>query len=125
MAQKHMGTDVLIEHVTKKLNGFADAVSRGKPSVTLNTHLKKGFTTNAAAFACLQVSPAVNQVVLKQYQPGPDLLFHIECILLDNNTNALPLLYKSNSGQIVPEQTITFNFAANNWSWTLALETYP
>ena len=103
MAQKHLGIGVLIKNVIGKLNGFADAVSRGKPSVTLNTHLKKDFTTNAAAFACLQISPAVNQVVLKQYQPSPDLLSHIECILLDNDTDALPLLCKSNLGQIVLE----------------------
>ena len=53
MAQKHLGIDVLIEHVIKKLNGFADAVSRSEPSVTLDTHLKKDFTTNDAVFACL------------------------------------------------------------------------
>ena len=41
MAQKHLGINVLIEHVIRKLNGFADAVSRGEPSVTLDTHLKK------------------------------------------------------------------------------------
>ena len=53
MAQKYLGIDVVIEHVIGKLNGFADAVTRGKPSVTLNTNLKKYFTTNDAAFACL------------------------------------------------------------------------
>ena len=73
MAQKNLDIDVIIEHVIGKFNGFADAVSRGEPSVTLDTHLKKYFTTNAAAFAGLQVSPAVNQVVLKQYQPSPHL----------------------------------------------------
>jgi len=91
MAQKHLGMDVLIEHVIGELNGFTDAVSRGEPSVTLNTHLKKDFTTNTAASACLQVSSAVNQVVLKQYQPSPDLLSHI-VHFMDNDTDALPLL---------------------------------
>ena len=119
MAQKHLEIKVLIEHVIEKLNGFADTVSRGEPPVTLDTHLKKDFTTNNAVFACLQVSPAVHQVILHQYQPSPEFLSHIECILLGNDTDALPLLCKSNSGQIVPEQTITFNFAANNWRWTL------
>ena len=120
MAQKNLGIDVIIERVIGKLNGFADAVSRGELAITLDTHLKKDFTTNDAAFACLQVSPVVKQVALKQYQPSPDLLSHIECFLLDNNTDDLPELCKSNSGQIVPGQTITFNFATNNWSWTLA-----
>ena len=119
MAQKNLGIDVIIEHVIGKLNGFADAVSIGEPSVTLDTHLKKDFTTTAAAFACLQVSPAATQVVLKQYQPSPDLLSHIESILLGKDTDNLPVLCKSNSGPIVPEQTITFDFAANNWSWIL------
>ena len=41
MAQEHLGIDILIEHVIRKLNRFSDAVSRGEPSVTLNTHLKK------------------------------------------------------------------------------------
>ena len=40
MAQKHLGIDVLIEHIIRKLNGIADAVSRCEPSVTLNKHLK-------------------------------------------------------------------------------------
>ena len=120
MAQKYLGIDVIIEHVIGKLNGFADAVSRGEPSVTLDTHLKKDFTTNAAAFACLQVSPAVKQVALKRFQPHPDLLLHIEYILLDKDTDDLPELCKSNSGQVVPGQTIRFVFAVNNWSWTLA-----
>ena len=51
MAQKNLGIDVIIEHVIGILNGFADTVSRGEPSVTLDTHLKKDFTTNDAAFA--------------------------------------------------------------------------
>ena len=53
MAQKHLGINVLIEHVIRKLNDFADAVSRGDPSVTLDKHLEKDFTTNAAALVCL------------------------------------------------------------------------
>ena len=59
IAQKNLGIDVIIDHVIGILNGFADAVSRGEPSVTLDKHLKKDFSTNAAAFACLQVSPIV------------------------------------------------------------------
>ena len=59
MAQKNLGIDVIIDHIIVILNGFTDAVSRGKLSVTLNTHLKKNFSTNAATFACLQVIPAV------------------------------------------------------------------
>ena len=116
MAQKNLGIDVIIDHVIGILNGFADAVSRGEPSVTLDTHLKKDFSTNVAVFACLQVSPTVRQVALKHFQPSPDLLSHIECILWDKDTDDLPELCKSNSGQIVPGQTITFDFAANNWS---------
>ena len=41
MAQKYLGINVIIKHVIGKLNGFADTVSRGKPSITLDTHLKK------------------------------------------------------------------------------------
>ena len=41
MAQKNLGIDVIIDHIIGILNGFADAVSRGVPSVTLNTYLKK------------------------------------------------------------------------------------
>ena len=68
MAQKNLGIDVIIDHVIGLLNGFADAVSRGEPSVTLDIYLKKlkkDFSNNAAPFACLQVSPAVKQVALK------------------------------------------------------------
>ena len=120
MAQKYLGIDVIIDHIIGILNGFADAVSRGFPAVTLNTHLKKDFSTNAAAFSYLQVSPSVKQVALKHFQPSLDLLSHIKCILLGRDTENLPELCKTNSKQIVPKQTITFDFAANNWSWTLA-----
>ena len=119
MAQKNLGINVIIDHVIGILNGFADAVSRGVPKITLDSHLKKDLATNDAAFACLQVSPAVKQVALKRFQPHPDLLSHIEYILLDKDTSDLPKLCKSNSGQIVQGQTITFDFAANDWSWTL------
>ena len=124
MVQKNLGTDVIIDHIIWILNGFADAVSRGKPSVTLDGHLKKDFSTNAAAFSCLQVSPVVKQVAFKNFQPSPDFLLHIECILLDKDMNDLLELCKSNLGQIVSGQTITLDFAANNWSWTLAWRTY-
>ena len=40
-------------HVKGKLNGFVDAVRRGLPSLTLDTHLKKYFPTNKSALACL------------------------------------------------------------------------
>ena len=102
MAQQNLGIDVIIDRVIRILNSFADAVSRGKPSVILNTHFNKYFSTNAAAFACLQVSPVVKQVALQHFQPSPDFLLHIEYILLDKDTDDLPELYKSNLGQIVP-----------------------
>ena len=120
MAQKNLGIDVIIDHVIGILNGFADAVSRGVSSITLDSHLKKDFATNEAAFACLQVNPSVKQVALPRFQPSLELMSHIECILLDKSTDILPELCKNNSGQIAPEQTITFDFSANNWSWTLA-----
>ena len=41
MAQKNLGIDVIIDHVIGILNGFADAVSRGVPSITLDSHLMK------------------------------------------------------------------------------------
>ena len=41
MAKKNLGINVIIDHVIGILNGFADAVSRDKLSVTLDTHLKK------------------------------------------------------------------------------------
>ena len=81
MAQKNLGIDVIIDHVIGILNGFVDTVNRGKPSVTLNTHLKKDYPTNPAAFTCLQVSLAVKQVALKHFQLSPDLLSHIENLI--------------------------------------------
>ena len=39
MGQKHLGIDLRIVHVRGKQNGFADAVSRGIPTTTLETHL--------------------------------------------------------------------------------------
>ena len=59
MGQKHLSLDLIIDHVAGLLNGFSDAVSRGIPSTTLNTKLKKDFPTNEATFACLQVNPSV------------------------------------------------------------------
>ena len=94
MDKKNLGIDVIVDHVIGILNGFADAVSRGVPSVTLDTPLKKDFSTNAAAFACLQVSLSVKQVALMCFQPSQDLLAHIECILLDRSTDNLPELCK-------------------------------
>ena len=41
MGQKYVGIDIIVEHVLGKVNGFADAVSRGRPSKTLTTILKK------------------------------------------------------------------------------------
>ena len=67
MAQENLIINVIIDHIIGILNGFADAVSRGKPYVTLDTHLKNYFSTKAIAFACLQVSPAVKQVALKRF----------------------------------------------------------
>ena len=92
MAQKNLGTDVIIEHVIRILNGFADAVSRVVPSITLDSHLKKDFATNEAAFACLQVNPLVKQVALPRFQPSQELMLHIEYILLDKSTDSLPEL---------------------------------
>ena len=120
MAQKNLEINMIIDHVIGILNGFIDAVSRGVPSTTLDTHLNTDFSTNKAAFACLQVSPSVKQVALRRFQPSLDLMLHIMCILLDRSTDHLPELCKNNSGQIVPERAITFYFAANSWSWTLA-----
>ena len=98
MAQKNIRIKMIIDHVIGILNGFADAVSRGVPSITLNTHLKKDFFTNKAAFVCLQVSPSVKQVTLRRFQPSLDLMLHIKCILLDKSTDNLPELCKNNSG---------------------------
>ena len=120
MTQKNLGIDVIINHVIGILNCYTDIINRGDPSVTLDTNPQKDFFTNAAAFACLQVSSTVKQVALKHFQPSPDFLLHIEYIILDKDTNNLPELCKSNSGQIVPGQIIIFDFAENNWSRTLA-----
>ena len=103
MAQENLGIDVIIDYVIGMLNGFADTVSRGVPSVTLNTHLNKDFSISAAAFACLQVSLSVKQVTLKYFQLSPDLLLHIKCILLDRSMENLLELCKSNLGQIFPK----------------------
>ena len=92
MAQKNLGIDVIIDHVIGILNGFADPVSRGVPSITLDSHLKKYFATNEAAFACLQVSPSVKQVALPRFQPSQELMLHIEYALLDKSTDSLPEL---------------------------------
>ena len=85
---------------------------------------QKDFSTNAAAFACLQVSLAVKQVTVKHFQSTLDLLSQIECILLDRSADNLPEPCKYNLGQIFPEQTITYDFAANYWNWTLAWRIY-
>ena len=45
MAQKNLGIDVIIDHVIGILNGFADAVSRGVLSITLDTQLNQDFAT--------------------------------------------------------------------------------
>ena len=118
MTQKNLGIGMIIDHVIGILNGFADAVSRGVPSITLNTNLKKYFATNKAAFACLQVNPSVKQVALPRFQPSLELMLHIKCILLDKSTEHLPKLCGNNLGQIVPKQTITFNFALTSWNRT-------
>ena len=44
MAQKNLGINMIIDHVIGILNGFADAVSRGVPSITLDKKLKQNFT---------------------------------------------------------------------------------
>ena len=92
---------MLIDYVIGILNGFADTVSRGIPSTTLNTKLKEDFSTNENVFACLQVNPSVKQVALWCFQPSQKLMSYIECILLDKSTTNLPELCKTKSGQIV------------------------
>ena len=60
MAQKNLGIDMIIDYVIGILNGFADAVSRGVPSTTLDTHFKKDFLTNKAAF-CLFTGQSISE----------------------------------------------------------------
>ena len=120
MAQKNLGTNMVINHVISILNKFADTIGRGIPSTTLDTKLKKDFSTNEATFASLQINPSGKQVALQYFLPSQELMSHTKCILLDKSTAHLPELCKNNSGRIVLEQNITFNFAAISWSWTLA-----
>ena len=119
MGQKYLGIDLRIVHVRGKRTGFADAVSRGIPTNTLETHLQKDFPTNDSVLTCLQVNQSANQAALHRFHPSPLLLSHVRCILLGKPTHNLPNLCKRNSGRIVAEQTITFNFAASPWEWTL------
>ena len=46
MSQKYLDINIDIKHVPGKLNGFADAVSRVRPSKTLNTIFRKEYPTN-------------------------------------------------------------------------------
>ena len=65
MGQKTLGINLKVINVHEKANYFADAVSRGIHSTTLETHLWKEFPTNDSVLACLQVDQSVNQVTLK------------------------------------------------------------
>ena len=74
--------------------------------------LKKN--TNDDVLSCLQMDSSVTKIVLHRFHPSPLLKLHISNILLGRDTSWLADLNKSNSGQIVPEQCITFNFAVKN-----------
>ena len=119
MGQKYLGIDIDVEHVPGKLNGFADAVSRGCPSKILNTILKKEYPTNDDVLSCLQVDSSVTKIVLHCFDLSPLLRSHISNILLGQDTSLLKGLNKSNSERLVQEHNITFNFAVNSWKWTL------
>ena len=119
MGQKYLGIDIDVEHVPGKLNGFADAVSRGRPSKTLNTILKKEYPTNDDVLSCLQVDSSVTKIVLHRFDPSPLLKSHISNSLLGRDTSLLEELNKSNSGRLVRGHDITFDFAVNSWKWTL------
>ena len=119
MGQKYLGIDIDVEHVQGKLNGFTNAVSRDRQSKTLNTILKKEYPTNDDVFTCIQVDSSVKKRVLHRFDPSPLLRSHISNILLGRDTSQLTMLKKSNLGQLVREQGITFNFAVKSWKWTL------
>ena len=119
MGQKHLGININVGHVPGKLNGFNNAVSRGRPSKTLRTIFKKEYPTHADALSCLQVDSSVIKIVLHRSIPSALLKSHISNVLLGRNMSLLAELNRENSGQIVPEQCISFDFAAKNWKWTL------
>ena len=119
MGQKYLGIDIDVEHVPGKLNGFADAVSCGRLSKTLNTILKKEYPTNNEVFSCLQVDSSVTKIVLHRFDPSPLLRLHILNILFGRDTSLLKGLNKSNSGRLVRGHNIIFRFAVNSWKWTL------
>lgn len=101
MGQKYLGIDSNVEHVPGELNGFADAVSRGHPSKTLDTILKKEYPTNDDVLSYLQVGSLVTKIVLHRFVPSPWLKSHISNILLGRDTSLLPEFNKRNSGQLV------------------------
>ena len=67
MGQKNLDLNMKIFHVMGKLNGFADAVSQGHPSLILDTHFKTDYPANKSAFACLQVKQLVNNILYSAF----------------------------------------------------------
>ena len=119
MGQKYTDLDLDVTWMAGKQNHLADAVSRGSPADTLDPLFKQKVPTNTAALSSLQVPLSTKQIYLKNYQMSKEVKSWLCSALLLNDTTSLPLLNKSNLGHFTREQSITLNFAAPNWTWTL------
>lgn len=98
MGKKYLGIDIDVKHVAGKLNGFAHAVSRGRPSKTLYTIFKREYPTTKDVLSCLQVDFSVTKIILLRFLPSPLLKLHISNVLLGRGMSLLAELNKSNLG---------------------------
>jgi hypothetical protein len=113
---KHSDVGANTEHLPGRDNHFADALSRGKPKLTIP--LKMGQLTVAGLRAVLQVSEDVTTVSLSRFQPGPALLSAVVSALLPKKQSWALLPNASSWGQLVPESNITFTLSETSWEWT-------
>jgi hypothetical protein len=113
-AIKHTDVGPEVGHIPGILNYLADAVSRGDPAVTIPE--KMGDLTIADCRACLQVQAASTSVLLRRFQPAPELLLALESAILQKSSPWLLPPSASSWGRMLPDDSITFNLHEDSWS---------
>jgi hypothetical protein len=103
-----------VGHIPGILNYLADALSRGDLAVTIPE--KMGDLTIAGCRAGLQVQAASTSVLLRRFQPAPELLSALESAILQKSSPWLLPPNASSWGQMLPDYSITLNLHEDSWS---------
>ena len=111
---KNSNVGMYIEHIAWILNFFANSISRGIFTETLDPLFKHKWPSNSGAFSCLQVPSLETKISFKRFLPSADMLSGIFCALLQQNMpSSLPHNPKA-WGHCTLDNNVFFEFL-NKW----------